>query len=205
MAGRVLHLNIPISGETTRSLRLGDVVYLTGTATTLFYDDHYHVIMDKIRAGEALPMLLRDGVVYHTGAIYVKGADGAYEMRAVGSTTSSKFNALTPEFIAMTGIRAIIGKGGMDKATLEMMKQCGCVYLAAAGGCSSVYAPKVEISGEYWPELSPLLNQRLQFELKDAGPYFVSMDAHGNSIYEQCARDVQERIPGICQKLKIEV
>lgn len=203
MNGRIVHLNIPISEEDVRSLRLDDVVYLTGTASTLFYDDHYRVIMEKIKAGESLPMQLAGGVVYHTGALYVKKPDGSYDVLAVGSTTSSKFNALTPEFIELTGVRAIIGKGGMDRATLEAMKKYGCVYLAASGGCSSIYAPKVTLAGEYWPELTPAYNQRLRLELNEFGPLLVAMDAHGSSIYEQCAQEIEQQVDAIYKRLNI--
>lgn len=203
MERRELHLNIPLSEEVVRDLRVDDVVYLNGTATALFYDDHFQVIMDKIKAGEELPMELKDGVGYHTGAIYVKHGEGEYDMLAIGSTTSAKFNALTPEFIRLTGIRAFIGKGGMDAATLEAMEECGCVYLAASGGCSSFYAPKVKITGEYWPELTPVWNQRLRFELTECGPFFVGMDAHGNSIYDQCEEETRKNMAAIYGKLGV--
>lgn len=203
MERRIIHLNIPLSEENVRALQLDDVVYLTGPAFNFLYDEYFQMIMDLIKEGKPLPMELNGTVAYHTGAIYVKRPDGGLSVRAVGSTTSSKYNALTPEFIELTGIRALIGKGGMDHKTLEAMKRCGCVYLAAAGGCSAIYAPKVELAGEFWPELTPICNQRLAFELKEFGPLFVSMDAHGNSIYEQCAQETEKQVDAIYKKLNI--
>ena len=70
-------------------------------------------------------MNLNGGVIYNTGTIWRRTEDGRYDMRALGATTSSKFNQQTPPFIAATGIRAVIGKGGMDQATLDAMKQYG--------------------------------------------------------------------------------
>jgi len=201
---RTVHLHTPISEKDIRELQLDDVVYITGETYTMLYDDHYTRIMDLIKAGEPLPMDLKDGVIYNTGVIYQKKPDGSYDLRALGATTSSKFNAYTPEFIELTGVRAVIGKGGMDKATLAAMKKYGCVYLAIVGGCSAVYTPATELEADYWPELTLVDNQRLKLRLNQFGPLSVAMDAHGNSIYEQCANSSQENIPAIYERLGIK-
>lgn len=149
-------------------------------------------------------MNLNGGVIYNTGTIWRRTEDGRYDMRALGATTSSKFNQQTPPFIAATGIRAVIGKGGMDQATLDAMKQYGCVYLAIVGGCSAVYTPAAKLVDDYWPELMPVDNQRLKFELNEFGPLFVAMDANGNSVYAQCIDNAQKNRPAIYQTLGIK-
>lgn len=199
-----MHLQTPISEQDIRELQLDDVVYVTGDAYTMLYADHYTHIMDLIKAGELLPMDLKEGVIYNTGTIYRKNPDGSYDFRACGATTSSKFNAYTPEFIELTGVRAVIGKGGMDKATLDAMQKNGCVYLAIVGGCSAVYTPAAELETDYWPELTLVDNQRLKMRMNQFGPLFVAMDAHGNSIFEQCANSSQENLPAIYKKLGIK-
>ena len=201
---KTVHLQIPLSEEEVRALELDDVVYLTGEAYQMLYADHYTILMDMVKVGKPIPYDLEGGVLYNTGTIYRKTGDKEYDIRALGTTTSSKFNAQTPEFIRMMGVRAVLGKGGMDAATLEAMKECGCVYLALAGGCSAVYTPAVEIIDDFWPELMPVDNQRLKFRFKDFGPLFVSMDAHGNSLYAQVAGNAQNNLPKILDKLGIE-
>lgn len=200
---KTVYLYTPIEEEEIRALKLDDVVYLTGETYTMLYADHYTVVMDLIKEGKPLPMELKNGVIYNTGTIYRKNPDGSYDLRALGATTSSKFNEYTPEFIRLTGVRAIIGKGGMDRAVLEAMKECGCVYLAIAGGCSAVYTPKSEICGDYWPELMPVDNQRLKLKLDQFGPLIVAMDADGNSLYDLCAAGAGERLPDIYRKIGI--
>lgn len=200
---KIVHMHTPLAEKEIRKLQLDDVVYLTGDAYCMLYVDHFSLIMDLLKRGEPLPMELRDGVIYNTGAIYRKRANGGYDLRALGTTTSSKYNALTPEFIKLTGIRAILGKGGMDAATLAAMKEYGCVYLALAGGCSAVYSPAAEIIADYWPELTPVDNQRLKFRLKEFGPLLVAMDANGNSLFEQCADTIRSNLPAIYQTLGI--
>lgn len=202
---KVVHLHTPITEEQVRDLALDDVVYLSGDAYCMLYVDHYTLIMDMLDRGEEIPMDLEGGVIYNTGAIWHRTPDGGYDLRALGATTSSKFNVQTPDFIAKTGIRAVIGKGGMDHTCLEAMKEHGCVYLAISGGCSAVYTPVSKIVDDYWPELMPTDNQRLKFELNEFGPLFVAMDAHGNSLYEQNAHVAQDNLPEMYKKLGIEV
>ena len=201
---KTVHLHTPLSEEEIRSLELDDVDYLSGEAYSMLYADHYTLILDWMEQGQEIPMNLNGGVIYNTGTIWRRTEDGRYDMRALGATTSSKFNQQTPPFIAATGIRAVIGKGGMDQATLDAMKQYGCVYLAIVGGCSAVYTPAAKLVDDYWPELMPVDNQRLKFELNEFGPLFVAMDANGNSVYAQCIDNAQKNRPAIYQTLGIK-
>ncbi len=200
---KTVYLQTPISEESIRNLEVDDIVYLSGDAISMLYADHYTKLLDMLEQGEPLPMDLEGGAIYHTGTIYRRKPQGGYDMRALGATTSSKFNAQTPEFIGKMGIRAVIGKGGMDSHTLESMKTHGCVYLAIVGGCSAIYTPAAQLVDEYWPELMPADNQRLRFKLERFGPLYVAMDASGNSLYEQCAQNAQNHLQEIYQKLHI--
>ena len=201
---KTVYLNTPISEDDIRALELDDIVYITGDAYTMLYPDHYTYIMELIDHGESLPMDLNGGVIYNTGTIYRKNSDDSYDYRALGATTSSKYNAYTPKFIKMTGVRTVIGKGGMDEATLDSMKVNGCVYLAIVGGCSAVYTPLAKLVADYWPERTQLDNQRLKLEMNEFGPLVVAMDAHGNSIFQQCAKSTKDNSFKIYQKLGID-
>ena len=140
----------------------------------------------------------------NTKAIFKKNEDGTYDLRFVGSTTSSKFNVYTPELMERTGVRAIIGKGGMNKDVLEAMKKFGGVYLAVAGGCSAIYTTGVEaLEEEYWPQPS-WADNILKLRVKNFGPLTVAMDSHGNSIYEESGSAAQDNLPAIFDKLGIK-
>ncbi len=200
---KTVYLTTPLTEEAVRGLELDDVVYLSGEAYTMMYPQHFTRITGMVKAGRPLPMELSGRAIYNTGTIFRRRTDGSYDFRAIGATTSSKFNAYTPEFLRLTGVRAVIGKGGMDRATLEAMEACGCVYLAVVGGCSAIYTPSVEIEGEYWPQPSWADNQ-LKLRLDRFGPLFVAMDAKGNSTYEASAGAARARLPEIYRKLGIE-
>lgn len=201
---KAVHLKTPISEEDIRILNIGDEVYLSGDAYCMLYADHYTLLMDKLRKGEETPMDLKGGVIYNTGAIWRSTQEEKYKLYALCATSSNKFNSLTPEFIALSGVRAIIGKGGMDEATLEAMERFGCVYLSIAGGCCAVYTPSSKITGEYLPKIPPTDNQRLRFALDEFGPLLVAMDAHGNSLFKECADYAKKCLPAMYAKLGIE-
>ena len=201
--GNIVHLSTPLTAEGVQALELDDIVYLSGEVYTMMYPSHFTRLMDMMRKGEPLPMELAGRAIYNTGTIFCRDEQGRCDLRAIGTTTSSKFNAYTPDFIRLSGIRAVLGKGGMDRATLEAMEECGCVYLAAVGGCSAIYTPGAQIEAEYWPQLSWADNQ-LKLRMIEFGPLFVGMDAKGNSIYENSLVNARDMLPQIYQKLGID-
>lgn len=201
--GKTVYLTTPLDAEKIRSLELDDIVYLSGTVYVMMFDNQFEKLMEPIRRGEPSPLDLDGGVIYHTGTIYRKREDGTYDFRAIGATTSMKFNAQTPEIIKKTGVRAIIGKGGMNKAVLDAMEECGCVYLSVVGGCSAIYTPQVEdIEKEIWPQKSWSKNV-LQLKVDQYGPLFVAMDANGNSVFEQVGNAAETNREEIYKKLQI--
>lgn len=201
---KVVHLTTPITAEQVQALQIDTEVYITGEAYCMLYADHYTIIMDKLRRNEAVPMDLQGGIIYNTGAIWRRRPDGERRLYALCATSSNKFNALTPEFIRLSGVRAVIGKGGMDRDVLAAMQECGCVYLSIAGGCCAIYTPKAKIVDDYEPQIPPTDNQRLKFELKDFGPLFVAMDAHGHSVFQDCADAAEKNIPAMYSRLNIK-
>lgn len=202
MAKRV-YLDLPLDKEQICRLELNDVVYISGTVYVMMFQDQFEKLMAPIREGKPSPIDLEGGVIYHTGTIFRKTEDGNYDFRGIGATTSSKFNKETPEIIRNTGVRAIIGKGGMNKEVLDAMNECKCVYLSVVGGCSAIYTPQVEaIEKEIWPQKSWSKNV-LALRVKNYGPLFVAMDANGNSIFENVGNLAEANRDLIYKKLNI--
>lgn len=203
---KTVYLTTPLKREDIEDLAIDDIVYITGDLYTMMYYDHFTRLLDMKAAGESLPMELEGAAIYHTGTIFKRREDGSYDFRAIGTTTSSKFNSFTPDLVRKLGIRAILGKGGMDRATLDAMRECGCVYLALAGGCSAIYTCKVDrLEKEYWPEShKSWADNMLKLNVTSYGPLFVSMDAHGNSLYGEAQGVSEDRRDMIYKKLGIK-
>src|SRR5690606_39610100 len=65
--------------------------------------------------------------------------DGNFEVLYMNPTTSTRFNPFMPEFIRHFGLRMVGGKGGLDAACAEAMKEVGCVYVTFLGGGAALH------------------------------------------------------------------
>ena len=182
-------LSSPVSADDIGNLVLGDIVSVSGSIIT-GRDDVYIRALEYADEGKPVPDCLKNAIIYHCGPIMKRDASGTWSAVAAGPTTSARMNKLGPRFIREFGIRAVIGKGGMDSANVEAMKECGCVYLAATGGVAVSYAEGLgKCSGAEWDDLG-MAESMWKFDAERLGPLIVAIDAHGNSLYEQ----VNERV-----------
>ncbi len=141
-------LTTPISDEDIKSLKVGDIVYLTGTLVTCRDEGHRRVVAEGI-----MPKLPMDRIaIFHAGPI-VKDVEGGWEMVSIGPTTSMRMERYEKEFLAKTGVKLVIGKGGMGAKTAEGCKESTAVHAVFPGGCGVVAAEQVEkIEDKEWPE-----------------------------------------------------
>ena len=178
------NLVYPFSVKSIRALRAGDAVSITGRIYT--GRDKFHKFFAD---GGKLPVDFRDGALYHCGPVIIReegrGKREEWRVVAAGPTTSVRENPYEPEFIAKTGVRLIIGKGGMDAKTLAAMKKHGCVYVQAVGGGGAVYADAVKkvagvsMLGEFGAAEAVWHLDVVDFR------GVVAMDAHGRSLFAE--------------------
>ena len=192
-------LGTPLSEEVVRSLTAGEEVSLSGPIFTARDEAHLRAL-EMHRRGEPVPFDLRGMAVYHCGPIMFKCGEG-WKMVAAGPTTSSRMNSLEPEFIKEFGVRAIIGKGGMSKATVEAMREYGCVYLAFTGGAAVIASQGIaEVSGVDWLDLG-MPEAVWHLQARDFGPLIVGIDAQGRSLYDDVDRKVSANVIEIKKSL----
>lgn len=198
------HLKLPIDEPTARGLAMGDTVYLTGTFVTARDEAHIHALHHH-KEGRPLPFEFEDSAVFHCGPIAREVTKGKWEIVAAGPTTSTRMNSLEPEFLRTFKARAIIGKGGMSRPTVEAMKEVGAVYLAITGGAAVVAARGIaEVKAVHWLEELGMPEALWVLEGRDFGPTTVGIDAHGNSIFERVDAQVKQNVEGIKAKLGIQ-
>ena len=185
--GREIRLEAPIDEATIRSLKVGDVVLISGRAFTGRDAVHHHL------SHHEPPVDLNGGVIYHCGPVVAKQADGGWKVTAAGPTTSIREEPYQADIIGKYGVRAVIGKGGMAGKTLAGLKQHGAVYLNAVGGAAQFYARCIErVDGVSLMEFgTPEAMWHLQ--LKDF-PAIVTMDAHGNSLHKDLEQQSGEQL-----------
>ena len=178
-------LHYPFDEKQVRALKAGDAVSITGRIYT--GRDKFHKFFAD---GGRLPVDFKDGALYHCGPVIVMERDeGAgeqvWKVKAAGPTTSVRENPYEPAFIAKSGVRLIIGKGGMDAATLAAMKKHGCVYIQAVGGAAALSAAAVkQVAGVSLLEEFGAAEAVWHFDVVDFRGV-VAMDTHGRSLFDE--------------------
>lgn len=175
VTGREVHLTTPISESQVRSLKVGDVVLLSGAIHTGRDALHHHLMTHDS------PVNLDGGALYHCGPVALK-QNGSWMMNAAGPTTSIREEPYQGDVIRKFGIRMVIGKGGMGSKTLAALKEHGAVYLNAIGGAAQYYAKCVtKVDGVDFLEFG-IPEAMWHLNVKDFAA-IVTMDAHGNSLH----------------------
>ena len=175
LTGREIVLRPPLSEMDVRALKVGDVVLISGECFT--GRDAVHAYLMKHEP----PVDMRGSVLYHCGPVMLKNGE-EWSVKAAGPTTSSREEPYQAHVIRNYGVRAVIGKGGMGKKTLDALKDSGAVYLNAIGGAAQYYARSVEkVLGVHLMEFG-IPEAMWHLRVKDFVA-IVTMDAHGNSLH----------------------
>lgn len=184
--GREVSLHAPLDEATVRSLKVGDVVLISGRMFT--GRDAVHSYLMKHQP----PVDLQGAVLYHCGPVVTKDGDG-WRVTAAGPTTSIREEPYQGEIIGRYGVRAVMGKGGMGSKTLAALKTHGAVYLNAIGGAAQFYARS--ISGVDGVSLLEFGTPEAMWHLAVVDfPAIVTMDAHGNSLHRDIEQESGQRL-----------
>ena len=169
------HITLPLTKELAKSLKAGDVVYLTGTIYTS-RDAGHKRMCEALARGEALPFDPMDATIYYVGPTPAKPGQ---VIGSAGPTTSGRMDAYAP---TMMGARGMIGKGARLPEVVDAMKQYSGVYFGAIGGAGALLArciKKCELIA--YEDLGAEALRKLYVEEM---PLFVIIDSEGNNLYE---------------------
>jgi L(+)-tartrate dehydratase beta subunit len=194
-------LTTPIRDEDLADLNVGDVVYLTGQLVTCRDVAHRRLI----ELGRELPVNLEGGAIFHAGPIVRQKEDGDYEMVSIGPTTSMRMEKFEREFIRQTGVKLVVGKGGMGAETAAGCVENKAVHAIFPGGCAVLAATQVEkIEGAEWKDLG--MPETLWInKVNEFGPLIISIDTRGNNLIEQNKARFNERKKPILERINAQV
>ena len=192
----------PVTEEDIRKVHVGDVIYLTGDIVTGRDDVHHRVVI----SGKNPPVDLTGKAIFHAGPIMKKisseGEPDKYKVISVGPTTSMRMEKAQAEFLAKTGVKIIIGKGGMGPKTTQGCIDNCAIHTIFPGGCAVVAAEEcVDVEGVEWLDLGmPEAMWRLKAE--HFGPLIVSIDSNGNNLIENNKKEFNEKREKALEELK---
>ncbi len=194
-------LTTPIRDEDLKDLNVGDVVYLTGRLVTCRDVAHRRLI----EQGRELPVNLEGGAIFHAGPIVRKKDDGKFEMVSIGPTTSMRMEKFEREFIKQTGVKLIVGKGGMGPETAAGCQENTAVHAIFPGGCAVLAATQVEeIEDAHWQDLG--MPETLWVNrVKEFGPLIISIDTKGNNLIQQNKAEFNARKGPILERIYSKV
>lgn len=174
-------LTTPIQAADLADIHAGDIVYLNGHITTCRDVAHRRLIEE----GRQLPVDLDGGAILHAGPIIRTCGEDAYEMVSVGPTTSMRMEKFEKKFIKETGVKLIVGKGGMGNGTMEGCRDYKAVHAVFPAGCAVVAAACVEeIEDANWKDLG-MPETLWTCRVKEFGPLIISIDTHGRNLFEE--------------------
>ena len=195
-------LTTPLTAADIEDIRIGDVIYLNGHIVTCRDVAHRRLI----EYGRELPVDINGGAIFHAGPIVRKVEEGKYEMVSVGPTTSMRMEKFEKEFIKQTGVKVIVGKGGMAQDTMEGCQEYKAIHCVFPAGCAVLAATEVEeIERAEWMDLG--MPETLWLcRVKEFGPLVVSIDTHGGNLFEENKIEFNKRkdeeIEKICEKVR---
>lgn len=196
-------LTAPLMADKARSLKLGDIVFLSGEFIgTAGYPTHKR-LHDGIIRGEPPPISMHGSAFFHLGSMS-RETDGRITPLYVNPTTSTRFSAFIPRIVRHFGITALAGKGGLDAECVAAMREVGCVYFSMIGGSAPLLTEGVkEVLETGWDDL--IMQFRLtRFRIENFGPLAVAIDAHGRSVYDELTASARGRLPEIMARLNAE-
>mgnify|MGYP000772177770 CR=1 FL=1 len=141
-------LTTPISAEDLKDIKIGDIVYLNGSMTTCRDVAHRRLVEE----GRELPVDVRNNAIFHAGPIIRPLENDKFEMVSVGPTTSMRMEKFEKEFVEKTGVKIIIGKGGMGPNTEYACKNFKALHCVFPAGNAVVAATEVEEIVEFLKE-----------------------------------------------------
>lgn len=174
-------LTTPIRSEDLEDINIGDIIYLNGYLVTCRDVAHRRLI----EGHRELPVDLNGIAIFHAGPIVRQLGEDKFEMVSVGPTTSMRMEKFEKEFVEQTGVKVIVGKGGMGPNTEAACKEQKAIHCVFPAGCAVLAATEVEeIERAEWRDLG-MPETLWVCRVKEFGPLIVSIDTKGRNMFEE--------------------
>ncbi len=200
---REVRLSTTPAPAAVANLRLGDVVYLDGLMYTAREGVYKRALVDQANIPMELPS--ESAANFHCSPAARINADGTFDMGAVTATASFRFAEWLPEWMARTGAKLIVGKGGMtSKDYREYFVPNGAVYLSTVGyGTGALLGRGVEnVEAVHWHEELGLAQAMWVIKCNRMGPFIVASDLSGDCLFERENARIAENVARVYEGTK---
>ncbi|OCW56359.1 fumarate hydratase C-terminal domain-containing protein [Hoeflea olei] len=183
---RKIRLSTTPTREALAELRLGDIVYLDGLIYTAREGVYKRALEDNANIPMELPS--ESAANFHCSPAATIAEDGSFRLGAVTATASFRFTKWIGDWMARSGAKLIIGKGGMSaKDYQEHFVPNGAIYLTTVGyGTGALLGRGVKrVKAVHWNKELGLAQAMWVLEAENMGPFIVESDLAGNSLFER--------------------
>ncbi|MFH1970148.1 MAG: fumarate hydratase C-terminal domain-containing protein [Verrucomicrobiota bacterium] len=193
-------INLPLSPTDASALALGEIVTVSGMIFTGRSRFHIRAIEDKISP----PLdFVKINCFLHAGPVMRKD-DDEWKIVTIEPTSSIRFERYGADVIRKFNLRTLIGKTTMGPRTAEALQETGGVYLSKIGLCGNQLRDQViKVHGVHFLYEIVKTEATWVLKVKNFGPFFVAIDAHGNNYFENMNMDIEKRMPEIKARLGI--
>jgi L(+)-tartrate dehydratase beta subunit len=194
-------ITTPVSAEDLKDIHIGDTIYIDGYIVTGRDAVHDRVVTE----GLEMPVDIHGGIDLHAGPIVRDLGNGHFEMVSIGPTTSMRMEHYEYDFIKKTGVRILIGKGGMREKTTAGCKEFGAIHCVFPAGNAVVAAECIEeIESADWLDLG-MPEAVYNCRVKEFGPLIVSIDTEGRNFFEEKKVEYEKIKDAEVEKISAEV
>ena len=197
-----VHLTTPVAAGDLARLKLGDVVYVSGTLYT-GREGVYRQVVDR---DVEFPAGVREltNVNFHCSPAAAVRSDGRYDVQAVTATASFRFGKSMPRWFERSGARVIVGKAGLTElAYREWYVPFGAVYLTTVGyGMGAAYGHCIKgVRDVFWLRELGIAQALWVLDVERIGPFLVEGDAEGRSLFALANREIDARLDEVYRTL----
>ena len=180
-----------LTREDVAAWRPGETLLLSGRMLTARDAAHQRMV-EMLRAGEPLPVDLRNRFIYYVGPVDPVPGEA---VGPAGPTTSTRMDKFTEEILARTGLIGMVGKAERGPEAVEAIARHRAVYLIAIGGAAFLVSKAIKSARVLaFEELG--MEAIYEFAVEDM-PVTVAVDVNGASVHrlgpEQWRKRIAER------------
>lgn len=195
------YLTTPISPEDLTTIKIGDIVYITGTIITARDEAHLEAL-DLHKEGKKPPVDFQSNGLFHCGPVMAKNEQGEWTVVAAGPTTSARMEIFQDEFIKAFHPGIIIGKGGMGERTTKACQEEKCIYGYFTGGAALLAADRItKVRDVFWFEELGMPECLWVYEVENFGPLTITIDIHGGNLTEESIKNIAKNKEKILKEL----
>ena len=198
-----VRLNTPVTQEDLQGLELGNVVYLDGIVYTGREGLYNRIITEGVEPPVDLKELTN--VTFHCSPAASVNEDGSFNMGAVTATASFRFAKWLTQWFEISGVKIIIGKGGMSEEDYKKyFVPNDAIYLTTVGyGTGALLGRGIKrVQAAHWLEDLGIAQAMWVLEVENFGPFLVESDLNGNSLFEQENRAVNKSLSKVFEGLR---